>query len=89
MYLLNYTFCSQLHRLYTNAEETILAIISLYYYMDIKDKFDKNVIIVVALQTFSFVIRNTSPIGWIPILLIKVFYNRSLVPFIKALFLIA
>ena len=25
------------------------------------------------LQTFSFIIRNTSPIGWVPILLIKAF----------------
>lgn len=33
--------------------------------------FDKNLVIVISLQSLSFVIRNTSPIGWVPILLCK------------------
>ena len=37
-----------------------------------------------AALTVSFMMRNTSPIGWPPLLLIKIIYERSLVPFIKA-----
>jgi hypothetical protein len=33
--------------------------------------FDRNMVIVVALQSLSFVVRNTSPIGWVGILLLK------------------
>ena len=34
--------------------------------------------------TLSFMMRNTSPIGWIPLLAIKVLYEGALIPFILA-----
>ena len=34
--------------------------------------------------TLSFMMRNTSPIGWIPLLAIKVLYEGALVPFLIA-----
>jgi hypothetical protein len=34
-------------------------------------------------------IRNTSPVGWIPLLLIKAIYSGSLIPFIKSGILVA
>ena len=36
------------------------------------------------LLTTSFMIRNTSPIGWPPLILIKIVKDRSWIPFIKA-----
>lgn len=35
-----------------------------------------------AMLTISFMIRNTSPIGWVPLLLIKIVKDKSLVAFI-------
>lgn len=34
--------------------------------------------------TLSFMMRNTSPIGWIPLLAIKVLFEGALVPFLIA-----
>ena len=34
--------------------------------------------------TLSFMMRNTSPIGWIPLLAIKVLYEGALLPFLIA-----
>lgn len=62
-----------MHRLFTCSYEAILGIVSLYYFNEMTDKFDKNLIIVIALQSFSFTIRNTSPIGWVFILLLKAY----------------
>ena len=49
------------------------------------NKFDKNLAILTLLLTVSFMIRNTSPIGWPPLILIKIIKDRSLIPFIIAL----
>ena len=72
LYLFNFTYAQQIHRLFSCSYEAILGIISLYYYQDITAEFDRNTVIVIALQSLSFVVRNTSPIGWVPILLCKV-----------------
>mmetsp|Transcript_18583 Transcript_18583/g.13337 ORF Transcript_18583/g.13337 Transcript_18583/m.13337 type:complete len:128 (-) Transcript_18583:735-1118(-) len=45
--------------------------------------------IVTALITISFMMRNTSPIGWIPLLAVKVLYNQSFLPYLMAAFIIA
>ena len=34
--------------------------------------------------TLSFLIRNTSPIGWVPLLAIKVLFEGAFVPFLTA-----
>ena len=62
-----------MHRLFSSSYEAVLGTISLYYFMQIKPKFDKNLIIVITLQSISFVIRNTSPIAWVFILLFKAY----------------
>ena len=41
-----------------------------------------------AALTVSFMIRNTSPIGWPPLILLKIIYDGSLVPFLMAGFLV-
>lgn len=53
-----------------------------------KNKFDKNVVILTAGLTVSFMIRNTSPIGWPPLLLYKIIYDGSFTPFVLAGFLV-
>lgn len=40
-----------------------------------------NTILLTACLTISFVMRNTSPIGWIPLIIIKIF-DGALIPFI-------
>ena len=42
-----------------------------------------------ALISISFMVRNTSPVGWIPLLAYKVFKHGSLLPFIKAFFVVS
>ena len=41
-------------------------------------------VILTAALTVSFMIRNTSPIGWPPLLLLKIIYDRSLIPVLLA-----
>jgi len=41
------------------------------------------------LITISFLIRNTSPVGWIPLLFFKVLKEQSFIPFLIALFVVA
>lgn len=77
LYLFNHTFGQQMHRLFTCSYEAILGVISLNYFMDMTTAFDKNLVMVVILQSISFVIRNTSPIGWVVILLYKACYTNG------------
>ena len=41
-----------------------------------------NTVILTALISIAFMMRNTSPVGWIPLLAIKVFKEGSFVPFL-------
>jgi hypothetical protein len=56
--------------------------VAFYYYIDQKNKFTINTVILTALITIAFMMRNTSPVGWIPLLAIKVLNEGSLLPFI-------
>jgi len=58
-------------RCFGNSVETILQLIIFNYYYDITSKFDKNIIMVAFLTTLSFMIRCTSPIGWVFLVLYK------------------
>ena len=53
----------------------------LNYYLEIKHKFDKNVAIVGFVAVLSFMIRCTSVIGWIPLVLYKVVVQGSFCAF--------
>lgn len=59
----------------------MLTIIAVYYFLQVKNKFDLNVVWMMCAMTVSFVVRNTSPIGWPLALLIKAVHDRSLIPF--------
>jgi phosphatidylinositol glycan class B len=60
----------------------MFTVVAFYFYLDQKDKFTVNTVILTALISFAFMMRNTSPVGWIPLLAIKVLREGSLVPFI-------
>lgn len=62
-----------MHRLFSSSYEAMLGTISLYFFMKLKTKFDFNMMMVIALQSVSFVIRNTSPIAWVVLLLLKAY----------------
>jgi GPI mannosyltransferase 3 len=71
-------------RCFSNSVETIFQIISFYYFLQVKCTFDRNVCLLTASLTLAFMIRNTSPIGWPPLLLMKVIKDGALVPFLIA-----
>lgn len=52
--------------------------------MDQKKSFTWSTVFLTATITLSFMMRNTSPIGWIPLLAIKVLFEGSLIPFLIA-----
>ena len=67
-------------RTFSNSIESIFQIIAFYYYLDVGSKLNRSVLIMTAFLTVSFVIRNTSPIGWVPLLLLKL--RHSFLPFL-------
>lgn len=69
-------------RTLTNAIEQMFTCVAFYFYLDQKNKFNLNTVILTALITISFMIRNTSPVGWVPLLGWKVLKEGSLLPFI-------
>jgi len=60
----------------------MFTVVAFYFYLDQKGKFTVNTVILTALISIAFMMRNTSPVGWIPLLAIKVLREGSLVPFI-------
>lgn len=70
-----------MHRLFSSSYEAVLGVISLYYFSRLSTKFDRSLVIVIALQSFSFVIRNTSPIGWVVLLTLKALRSDFVIMF--------
>ena len=58
------------------------------YFVDVKDKFDKNVKILTLCLSLAFVVRISSPVGWLPLLLGKIIFDRSFKAFLIAGFTI-
>ena len=69
-------------RCFTNNVEQILSIVAFYYYLNQKNTFCLSTVVLTATITLSFMIRNTSPVGWLPLLAIKVLFEGSFVPFL-------
>ena len=78
----NYFQVDYISRCFTNSLEQILSVIAFYYYIKQDNKFTKTTIILTALITVAFIGRNTSIVGWIPLLAIKVIQDSALIPFI-------
>jgi phosphatidylinositol glycan class B len=69
-------------RCFTNSLEQIFSVIAFYFYIDQDHRFTLNTVVLTALISLAFMMRNTSPIGWIPLLAHKVIYNGALFPFV-------
>lgn len=67
----------------------MLTIIGFFYYLRVDSKMSKNTAIFTGLVSLQFMMRNTSPIGWIPLLFIKVFRDGAFVPFLISLIFVA
>jgi len=81
-YLTNRYYNEMFIRCFTNTIETIFIIVAFYYYLNVKNRFDKNTVILTALVSLATLMRNTSIVGWIPLLIHKVIFDGSLIPFI-------
>lgn len=82
------TYNELMTRTLTNSIETVFQVIAFYYFLQVTNKFDKNLVLLTSLLTMSFMIRGTSPIGWPPLILIKMIKDRSWLPFALAFFFV-
>ena len=71
-------------RCFTNGVEQVLSVIAFYFYLGQKERFTFHTVVLTATITLSFMMRNTSPIGWIPLLAIKVLFEGAFLPFLLA-----
>jgi hypothetical protein len=67
-YRMNHIFLKTL----TNGVEAVFCMMGFYYYTSIKAKFDKNMALMTFAITLSFLIRSSSLIGWIPLILLQI-----------------
>ena len=63
--------------------------VAFHYYLKQKDRFNLDTVMLTAVITIAFVGRNTSIVGWIPLLAIKVLLEGSLLPFLMSAILVA
>jgi hypothetical protein len=87
-YFTNAFFNQYIIRCFSNSVETILHLIIFWHFLEIKNRFDKHLAIIAFLISVAFVIRNTAPIGWIPLVIYKIIKDRSLINFIIAFILV-
>lgn len=83
-YLTNKSFNEIITGCFSNGIETIFTVVAFHYFLKIKDSMNSNVAIFAILVTLSSMIRNTSALGWLPLLFVKIYYNNSLKPLIIA-----
>ena len=80
LYLVSFFNASVLHRTLGNSVESLLSIIALYYFLEpiypVKKGFlpSKNTAKYITLISISFMIRNTSPLGWLPLLFYRLIF---------------
>ena len=55
----------------TNGCEAVFCIMGLYYYANLKPKFDRNMALMTFGITIAFIVRSSSLCGWLPLALIK------------------
>lgn len=71
-------------RCFTNTLEKICTVIAFNFYLKQRNQFNLNTIIFTSLLTIGFMMRNTSPVGWIPLLLVKIINDGAFIPFLIA-----
>lgn len=55
----------------TNGAEAALSMSALYYYTQLRPKFDKTMILMTLSITWAFIFRSSCLLGWVPLALIK------------------
>ena len=76
-------------RCFGNGIEEILTIVAFYFYQSVGPSLSKETMIFTGLVSIQFMMRNTSPIGWIPLLFIKVFRDGAFLPFVYSAITVA
>lgn len=71
-------------RCFTNTLEKILTVTVYYFYLRQGSSFTLDTAIFTFLLTLGFMMRNTSPVGWIPLMLIKIFRDGAFMPYLTA-----
>ena len=85
----NFLQLEYISRCFTNSIEQILSVIALYFFLKQGSTFTANTVFLTALITIAFIMRNTSIVGWIPLLAIKVLREGALIPFIMSALTVA
>ena len=67
----NFLQLEYISRCFTNSIEQILSVIAFYFFLKEGSTFTANTVFLTALITIAFIMRNTSIVGWIPLLAIK------------------
>lgn len=88
-YLTNRVQNALIIRCFTNAIEEIVNVIAFYYYLKLTSSLTRDTLIFTGLLSVQFMIRNTAPIGWIPLLFIRVFKDGAFCSFLGAAILVA
>ena len=89
LYFTNPFYNMHLIRCFSNSVETILHLVVFNYYLEIENKLDKNLASVAFLLSIAMGIRNTSIIGWIPLLIYKMITKNALKAFLLSSVLVA
>lgn len=82
LYISNKFYNVHVIRCFGNSVEAIIYLIAFHYYNKISSKFDRNMIIFTSLITVSLMMRPTSPIGFVFLVIYKIIKERSLLSFI-------
>jgi GPI mannosyltransferase 3 len=69
-------------RCFTNTLEKICTVVAFHFYLKQKSEFNANTVIFTVLLTIGFMMRNTSPVGWVPLLFTKMVYDGAFMPFL-------
>lgn len=69
-------------RCFTNTLEKICTVIAFQFYLKQRDRLTTDTIVFTILLTISFMMRNTSPVGWVPLLFLKVKNDGAFLPFL-------
>lgn len=57
----------------TNGCEGVFCIMGLYYFTNLKPKFDKRMVLMTLAISIAFIVRSSSLLGWLPLALLKCF----------------
>ena len=61
----------------TNGVEAVFCMMAFYYYTIIKPKFDRNMAVMTFAITIGFLVRSSSLIGWIPLILFQIMQSPA------------